>query len=59
MFTPGTHGDGKGGAETVDCAGVRNVRTALGSRPARIALMTTIGVTDHKATCNRSTQAHD
>ncbi len=46
VFTLGSDGLGKVGAETVDYGGVRNVLDALGSRSARIALMTSIGVTD-------------
>jgi uncharacterized protein YbjT (DUF2867 family) len=59
VFTHGTDGGGKAGAEAVDYGGVRNVLDALGSRPGRIALMTAIGVTDHAGAYNRSTQAHD
>jgi uncharacterized protein YbjT (DUF2867 family) len=59
VFTHGTDGGGKAGAEAVDYGGVRNVLDALGSRPARIALMTAIGVTDHAGAYNRSTQAHN
>jgi hypothetical protein len=40
-----THGS-SGAVEAVDYGGVRNVLAALGDRPARIALMTAIGVTD-------------
>ena len=46
VFTLGSDGAGKVGAETVDYGGVRNVLTALGPRPARFALMTSIGVTN-------------
>ena len=46
VFTLGSDGAGKAGAETVDYGGVRNVLRALGSRPARVALMTSIGVTN-------------
>jgi uncharacterized protein YbjT (DUF2867 family) len=59
VFTHGTDGGGKVGAETVDYGGVRNVLAALGSRPARIALMTAIGVTNRTGDYNRSTEAHD
>jgi uncharacterized protein YbjT (DUF2867 family) len=44
VFTLGSDGLGKTGAETVDYGGVRNVLGALGSRKVRIALMTAIGV---------------
>lgn len=46
MFTHGSHG-GADAAEQVDYGAVRNVLGALGSREARIALMTAIGVTKH------------
>ena len=59
VFTHGSDGAGKVGAEKVDYGGVRNILAALGSRPARIALMTSIGVTNRSGTYNRSTQAHD
>ena len=59
MFTLGSDGAGKVGAESVDYGGVRNVLYALGSRPARIALMTSIGVTNRNSVYNRSTESHD
>jgi len=59
VFTLGSDGAGKVGAETVDYGGVRNVLAALGSRQARIALMTSIGVTNREGSYNRSTEAHD
>jgi len=59
VFTLGSDGDGKVGAERVDYGGVRNILTALGSRKARIALMTAIGVTNRTGSYNRSTEAHD
>jgi uncharacterized protein YbjT (DUF2867 family) len=59
VFTLGSGGAGKVGAETVDYGGVRNVLAALGTRPVRVALMTAIGVTDRTGAYNRSTQAHD
>jgi uncharacterized protein YbjT (DUF2867 family) len=46
VFTHGSHG-GAAEAERVDYGAVRNVLDALGSRSARIALMTAIGVTKH------------
>ena len=47
VFTLGSDGSGKVGAgRSVDYGGVRNVLRALGSRKARIALMTSIGVTE-------------
>ena len=59
VFTLGSDGGGKVGAENVDYGGVRNVLNALGSRTARIALMTSIGVTNRTGAYNRSTEAHD
>jgi uncharacterized protein YbjT (DUF2867 family) len=59
VFTLGSDRAGKVGAENVDYGGVRNVLNALGSRTARIALMTSIGVTNRTGRYNRSTEAHD
>ncbi len=49
VFTLGTDGQGSKGAEAVDYGGVRNVLRALGGRKVAIALMTAIGVTDHRS----------
>jgi len=59
VFTLGSDGKGKVGAETVDYGGVRNILRALGSQKPRIALMTAIGVTNREGSYNRSTEAHD
>jgi uncharacterized protein YbjT (DUF2867 family) len=59
VFTLGSDGAGKIGAETVDYGGVRNLLIALGAQPARIALMTSIGVTNRTGAYNRATEAHD
>lgn len=59
VFTLGSAGLGKAGAESVDYGGVRNVLKAIGSRNVRIALMTSIGVTDRASGYNRTTEAHD
>jgi uncharacterized protein YbjT (DUF2867 family) len=59
VFTVGSDGAGKVGAESVDCGGVRNVLRALGKRTPRIALMTAIGVTNRAGAYNRATEAHD
>jgi uncharacterized protein YbjT (DUF2867 family) len=59
IFTLGSDGAGKAGAESVDYGGVRNVLLALGSRITRIALMTSIGVTNRTGSYNRATEAHD
>ena len=59
VFTLGSDGAGKVGAENVDYGGVRNVLAALGNQKARIALMTSIGVTNRAGSYNQSTEAHD
>jgi uncharacterized protein YbjT (DUF2867 family) len=59
VFTHGSDGAGKVGAQNVDYGGVRNVLSALGARTARIALMTAIGVTNRTGEYNRTTEAHD
>jgi uncharacterized protein YbjT (DUF2867 family) len=59
VFTLGSDGRGKAGAESVDYGGVRNILAALGPRQARIALMTSIGVTNRTGAYNRATEAHD
>jgi uncharacterized protein YbjT (DUF2867 family) len=59
VFTHGSDGRGKPGAESVDYGGVRNVLAALGGRSVRIALMTAIGVTNREGDYNRQTEAHD
>jgi uncharacterized protein YbjT (DUF2867 family) len=59
VFTLGSDGAGKAGAESIDYGGVRNVLRALGVRTARIALMTAIGVTNRTGAYNRATEAHD
>jgi uncharacterized protein YbjT (DUF2867 family) len=59
VFTLGSDGGGKVAAENVDYGGVRNVLSALGSRKVRIALMTSIGVTNRTGKYNQTTEAHD
>jgi uncharacterized protein YbjT (DUF2867 family) len=59
VLTLGSEGAGKVGAESVDYGGVRNILTALGDRPTRVALMTSIGVTNRTGDYNRRTEAHD
>lgn len=59
VFTLGSNGGGKAGAEQVDYGGVRNVLRAVDGHRPRIALMTSIGVTNRTGSYNRSTQAHD
>jgi uncharacterized protein YbjT (DUF2867 family) len=59
VFTHGSEGAGKAGAEGVDYGGVRNVLNALRPRHARVALMTSIGITNRASAFNRSTGVHD
>lgn len=59
VFTHGSDGAGKVGSETVDYGGVRRLLAALGSRKARIVLMTAIGVTNRTGSYNRATESHD
>jgi uncharacterized protein YbjT (DUF2867 family) len=59
VFTHGSAGSAKAGAEQVDYGGVRNVLAALGGRTDRVALMTAIGVTNRDGDYNRETEAHD
>ena len=59
VFTLGSDGQGKVGAETVDYGGVRNILRAIGSQKPRIALMTSIGVTNRNSDYNRTTESHD
>ena len=59
VFTHGSDGGGKAGAEQIDYGGVRNVLAALGGRSVRVALMTAIGVTNRDGDYNRQTEAHD
>ena len=59
VFTHGSDGQGRAGAERIDYGGVRNVLVANGGRPVRIALMTAIGTTDRLGAHNRSTEGHD
>jgi uncharacterized protein YbjT (DUF2867 family) len=59
IFTHGSDGDGKAGAERIDYGGVRNVLAALGGRSVRVALKTAISVTNREGDYNRQTEAHD
>jgi uncharacterized protein YbjT (DUF2867 family) len=59
VFTHGSDGKGKAGAEAIDYGGVRNVIMAIGPRRVRIALMTAIGVTNRNSSYNRSTESAD
>ena len=59
VFTHGSDGGGKVGSQTVDYGGVRNILVALGGKKVRIALMTSIGVTNRNSSYNRTTESHD
>lgn len=59
VFTLGSDEQGSRGAEAIDYGGVRNVLDALGENRPRIALMTSIGVTNRNSAYNRSTQSAD
>ncbi|MFF1877232.1 SDR family oxidoreductase [Leifsonia sp. NPDC058230] len=59
IFTHGAHDGGKEAMEAVDYGAVRNVLAALADRPARIALMTSIGITNRTGGFNSATQALD
>ena len=59
VFTIGSDGGGPRESESIDYAGIRNVLRALGPRMVRIALMTSIGVTNRESAYNRSSEAHD
>jgi uncharacterized protein YbjT (DUF2867 family) len=59
VFTHGSNGGSKAASESVDYGGVRNVLAALGTRKVRIALMTSIGVTNRESSYNRPAEVHD
>jgi uncharacterized protein YbjT (DUF2867 family) len=58
VFTHGSNGN-KADMEAVDYGAVRNIFAALGDQPARIALMTSIGVTNRSSSYNHSTEGPD
>lgn len=59
VLTVNADGQGKKVAEAVYYAGVRNLLSAAGGRGIRIALMTTIGVTERLGSYNRTNEGHD
>lgn len=59
VLTVNADGQRKAGAEAVYYGGVRNMLAAIGRRDIRIALMTTIGVTERLGSYNRSNEGHD
>lgn len=58
VFVHGSQGD-EADMAAVDYGGVRNILAALGNQPARLALMTLIGVTNRDTPYNRSTHGPD
>ncbi|OJT44482.1 SDR family oxidoreductase [Serratia plymuthica] len=59
IFTLGSDGQGRIGARAVDYGGVRNTLKALQGSRARVALMSTIGVTERLGAWNQRTEVHD
>jgi uncharacterized protein YbjT (DUF2867 family) len=59
VLTVNADGQGKEAAEAVYYRGVRDFISAIGRRPVRIALMTTIGVTERRGSYNKSNEGHD
>lgn len=59
IFTLGSDEQGRIGARAIDYGGVRNIIKALNGTRVRIALMTTIGVTERLGTWNQRTEVHD
>lgn len=59
VFTHGSDGESPEASEAVDYGGVRNVLFALGDNPARVALMTSIGVTNRKSPYPGANESHD
>ncbi|MFF1574796.1 SDR family oxidoreductase [Leifsonia sp. NPDC058292] len=59
VFTHGAHEGGSAAMEAVDYGAVKNVLAALGDRPARISLMTLIGITNRDGGWNRANEALD
>ena len=59
IFTLGSDGQGRIGARAIDYGGVRNILRIFKDKPVRIALMTTIGVTERLSTWNQRTEVHD
>jgi len=52
-------GQGRQAAESVYYRGVGDLIAAIGGRPVRIALMTTIGVTERRGSYNLTNEGHD
>jgi uncharacterized protein YbjT (DUF2867 family) len=59
VLTVNADGQGRQAAEAVYYRGVRDLIAAIGGRPVRIALMTTIGVTECRGSYNLTNEWHD
>lgn len=59
VLTVNADGQGKEASEAVYYGGISNVLSAIGGRNVRVALMTTIGVTERLGSYNRTNQGHD
>lgn len=59
IFTLGSDGQGRIGARAIDYGGVRNILRLLNHSRVRIALMSTIGVTERLSSWNQRTEVHD
>lgn len=59
VLTLNADGGGAAAAEAVYYTGVRDLLKAIGPRRVRIALMTTIGVTEREGHYNRANEGHD
>jgi uncharacterized protein YbjT (DUF2867 family) len=59
VLTVNADGQGKAASEAVYYCGIRDLITAISGRDVRIALMTTIGVTERLGSYNRSNEGHD
>lgn len=59
IFTLGSDGQGRIGARAIDYGGVRNILRLLEGTQVRIALMSTIGVTERLSSWNQRTEVHD
>lgn len=59
ILTLNADGQGKAVSEAVYYGGVRDILKAVVGRQVRVALMTTIGVTERAGSYNRSNEGHD
>jgi uncharacterized protein YbjT (DUF2867 family) len=59
VLTVNADGEGKAASESVYYRGTRNLLDAVGARTVRVALMTTIGVTERLGHYNRTNEGHD